>query len=114
MPDCIFCPGGSTALFCSARRAAAAGGGSGLITVEPFVGVGRSEPADPVEQRLRLLLDEDDPAVRRGEEPLLDHVVEEAEELVEIALDVKQRAGLRVGAELRPGPDLEELLHRAD
>jgi hypothetical protein len=49
-----------------------------------------------------------------AEQLLCGGVVEEREQRIEVAVNVEQRAGLAVQAELRPGEDLEELVQRAE
>ena len=48
------------------------------------------------------------------QEPLLHSVVEKRDQRIVIAIVVEHSAGLVMQVELRPGPHLEQLIHRAD
>ena len=52
--------------------------------------------------------------LRRRQEALVDRVRHEAQQVVVVAVDVEQADRLVVVAELAPGPDLVQLLQRAD
>src|SRR5690348_17331885 len=66
------------------------------------------------QQRLGLVGEQQRRALCRLEEALLHHVIEEAAQARVEAVHVEQRAGLVVQPELVPGPDLKQLLQRAD
>ncbi len=51
---------------------------------------------------------------RGGQEAVTDQLIAEGKQVIEEAVHIESSDGLGMQSELRPGPDLEEFLHRAD
>src|SRR5262245_15860405 len=80
----------------------AAKGMSGLREAEPLLDRGRPRPGERVEERARLVADDEQLAVLAAQESLGDGVVEERGEALEVAAHVEEADRLGVDAELRP------------
>src|ERR1043165_3908107 len=82
--------------------------------VNPLLHRRRGVAGEAPQERVRIALEDGRAAHLRPDKPLPRAVVEERRERRVVAGDVEEAARLLVHAELRPRPDLEDLLDRAE
>src|SRR3989339_780938 len=87
---------------------------SGFIRLQPLPYAGWLVAGKPIQQRLGLLLHNQEGAVRWFEKRPRSRVIQKAGQCIKIARHVEQAARFGVDAKLGPGPDFKNFFKRAD
>ncbi|KDB68842.1 tripartite tricarboxylate transporter family receptor, partial [Bordetella bronchiseptica B20-10725633] len=87
--------------------------GSVFARRDPLGNRGRDVAGEVVQQGCRVVVDGEHGAMLRAHEGFIHRVIQELTQQVVIAGDIEQAAWLLVHAQLRPGPDFEDLFQRA-